>query len=236
VGVKIYFDGVVLAEGAFPIEQPPIYEDRNAASGLWEDQAFINLVRNPSAEKLGFRIRPWADRQTLFGYGVLSMALYSVRDMPNTFWYFRGTTANLLRTLWGKFGWNHVPFLGHKPYRGFLAATLTGMAGAIAAAWRLRKQIQWTMLGWLILSVIGVVSLTLIRGVFNLWFKPFIPSARYIYPVMPTITFILCIGWWEIVSQMSRWTRPWVPRLLFVLVFLGVDVYALVSLARFYSK
>jgi hypothetical protein len=49
-GVEVFFDGVVLAEGAFPLNESPDFENQNARRGLWGGQPFENLVRNPSAE------------------------------------------------------------------------------------------------------------------------------------------------------------------------------------------
>jgi hypothetical protein len=234
-GVGVFFDGVVLAEGSFPLTETPVFDNQGATHGLWGGHSFTNLVRNPSAEMVGPRIRLWIDRRQLLGsFGRLSMILYAVRDLPGTGWYFRGTAANLVRTLWGRFGWNHVSYLGHKPYRVFLVATILGLVGGLKAAWRIRKNIPWELLVWLGMTIFIMGGLTIARGVFFLWFTPFIPSARYLYPAMPVIVFILCTGWWEWLSFLTRWLRPWVPRLIYISLFLGIDIYALVSLAYYY--
>jgi hypothetical protein len=235
-GTDVFFDGVVLADGSFPLDVPPNFENQAAMRGVWGDRPFTNLVRNPSAEIAGPRIRGWVDGKPIYGsYGRVSMMLYAIRDLPGAGWYFRGTAANLVRTLWGRFGWNHVPFLGHKPYRVFLVATILGLAGAIIGFWRVRRNVPWDLLVWLGLAVLMISGLAVVRGVFNIWFKPFIPSARYLYPGMAVIVFVLCAGWWEVLRVFERWLPKWVRGLVYFIFFLGLDVYALISLVSYYD-
>ena len=234
-GTVVFFDGVVLAEGSYPLDVPPIFDNSNGTRGLWGNLPFVNLVRNPSAERAGLRIRLWADRRQIFNsYGRVSMMLYASQDWAGAGWYYRVTTANLFRTLWGRFGWNHVPFLGHKPYRFFLAVTLIGLAGAVVAAWRMRKKVLWDLFFWLVAATFLVGMLAIVRGVFYLWFKPFIPSARYFNPVMMVIMIPLCAGWYEVLRLVKRWLPTWVPGLIYIALFLGLDIYALASLISFY--
>jgi len=235
-GTDVFFDGVVLAEGSFPLDVAPNFENQAGRRGMWGDNPFTNLVRNPSAEIAGSRIRLWVDRRQLFGsHGRVSMVLYAIRDFPGTGWYFRGTAVNLVRTLWGRFGWNHVPFLGHKPYRVFLFATILGLVGALMGLWRVRRNVSWDLLVWLGLAVLMFSGLAVARGVFYLWFKPFIPSARYLYPVMAVIVFVLCAGWWELWRVFERWLPIWVRGLIYFILFLGLDAYALISLVSYYG-
>jgi hypothetical protein len=235
-GTDVFYDGVVLAEGSFPLDVPPNFENQAGRRGVWGDLPFTNLVRNPSAEIAGLRIRLWADGRQLFGsHGRVSMVLYAIRDLPGAGWYFRGTAANLVRTLWGRFGWNHVPFLGHKPYRVFLVATILGLAGALMELWRVRRSVSWDLLVWLGMAFFMIGGLAVARGVFYLWFKPFIPSARYLYPVMAVIVFILCAGWWEVLRIFDRWLPKWLRELVYFILFLGLDVYALISLVSYYG-
>jgi hypothetical protein len=235
-GTDVFFDGVVLAEGSFPLDVPPNFKNSAGSRGMWGDHPFTNLVRNPSAEIAGLRIRLWADGRQLFGsHGRVSMVLYAIRDFPGAGWYFHGTAANMVRTLWGRFGWNHVPFLGHKPYRVFLVAMILGLAGALMGVLRKRRSVSWDLLVWLGLAVLIISGLAVTRGVFYLWFKPFIPSARYLYPVMPVIVFILCAGWWEVLRLSERWLPTWVRGLFYFILFFGLDAYALISIVSYYG-
>jgi hypothetical protein len=60
--VTIYFDGLVMAEGQFPLSESPQWESSGGHSGIWGGQGFSNLIRNPSAETAGLRFRSWVDR------------------------------------------------------------------------------------------------------------------------------------------------------------------------------
>jgi len=58
--IEIYYDGVVLAEGKFPVDQVPKI-DKDGSSGTWGGAPFENLLRNGSAENSWFYLRPWVD-------------------------------------------------------------------------------------------------------------------------------------------------------------------------------
>jgi hypothetical protein len=79
-----------------------------------------------------------------------------------------------------------------------------------------------------------ISGLAVARGVLNLWFKPFIPSARYLYPGMVVIVFVLWAGWWEVLRVFERWLPTWMRGLVYFILFLGLDVYALVSLVSYF--
>jgi hypothetical protein len=220
-----------------------MFDGASGSKGNWGGTAFTNIIRNPSAESSGPRLRLWADlkgRRLFIQYSRPSMIVYSMTDWPGAGWYFRETAANMLRTFWAKFGWGHVPLLGHKPYRLLLVVTILGMLGFTAVCWR-RLRGGWLTFPWDVVVVTGVaftlvVGLAVSRGVFNLWFKPLIPSARYIFPVVIPIVVVLCAGWWEIFGWIER--RLKVPSKVLVGIYVGLfivlDVYSLVSIANYY--
>lgn len=232
-GTEVFFDGVVLADGSYPVNESPIFENFDGTRGSWGNLPFVNLIRNSSAEISGPRIRLWVDSRYLINeYGRLSMILYAVQDLPGAGWYYQGTAANLFRTLWGRFGWNNVPYLGNKPYRIFLYISLLGMAGIVIGAWRKVKLVNVRIVAWMgiVLAVCGFMAVT--RGVFSLWYQPFIPSARYLFPAMTLIVFF-CTGWWELLGSLERWLPIRVRSFILPIIFIGVDIYALASLARY---
>jgi hypothetical protein len=234
-GTAVFFDGVVLAEGLYPLDEAPRFTANDGSQGLWGDKPFKNLVRNPSGEVAGPRIRSWIDQHLLFvSYGRFSMVLYAIRDWSGAGWYYRVTTANLIRTVWARFGWNHVSLLGHKPYRGLLAVSILGLFGAVAAVWRVRKRVLWKLFIWLGLALCMLGFVTVERGVFYLWFHLFIPSGRYLFPVMIIIVTTLSAGWWEILRIFKGCLSNRVRTIIYLSMFLCFDVYALVSLASFY--
>ena len=55
--IIVYYDGVVLLEGGWPENSPPQFDDRMGRKGSWGGEEFVNLVRNPSAEKSGPQLR-----------------------------------------------------------------------------------------------------------------------------------------------------------------------------------
>lgn len=234
-GTVVYYDGLVLVDGLYSTDEPPYFENVDGTRGVWGNIPFNNLVRNPSAEKTGPRIRLWLDQHNLFtSYGRISMLLYAIQDWIGMGWYFRETAANLARTLWGRFGWNNVPLLGHNPYRGLIVVTILGLIGNVGVAWRNRKQVLWSLCSWVGLAALMVGALAVARGVFYIWYKPFIPSARYIFPVMSIIVMILCTGWWNVLRIFDRWLPSWMKGSVYFIFFIGLDVYALASLVSFY--
>src|SRR5690606_36479928 len=58
--VTVFYDGLVLVEGERPPGVAPRFTDSEGRSGIWGRDPFVNLLRNPSAEVGGLRLRPWA--------------------------------------------------------------------------------------------------------------------------------------------------------------------------------
>ncbi|NIM08293.1 MAG: hypothetical protein GTO53_03840, partial [Planctomycetales bacterium] len=103
----VYYDGLVLAVGKRPSDEPPVFEDMAARKGSWGGLPFENLLRNPSAEEAGPRVRLGLDD---LGAKILpdqtrpSMILTSLLDPAGAGWYYTLTAQNILRTFWAKFG------------------------------------------------------------------------------------------------------------------------------------
>lgn len=79
--------------------------------------------------------------------------------------------------------------------------------------------------------------MTTIRGVHSLFYTILIPAARYAYPVIIPTLLILNVGWLEIGHYLERWTRLdyRVKFLVYFLLFLSLDIAAILSLVHFYS-
>jgi hypothetical protein len=66
----------------------------------------------------------------------------------------------------------------------------------------------------------------------------YLPISRYAFPAIIPTVILLCMGWVEIV----RWSfqrfqlSPWAKYLVAGLVFVLLDVYALVSIISFYRS
>ncbi len=243
--VDVYFDGIVLTEGAFPLDQAPVYESAGSDTGLWGGVRFTNLLRNASAEVAGPRVRPWLDgllgERLLPGTGFerLSLTLYSLLDRPAVGWYYLNTFKNLGRTFWAVFGWNGVYLPGAKPYRPLAWITAFGLVGAVLAGWRYRRQLPWAVITLFAVALVAVWGFALLRGSNYVFLRTgFLPAARYVYPtVIPAL--LAFVGGWMVLLDLTlgSWLRKsgkanlaWLAYLLLGLFFLGLNIYCLISM------
>jgi hypothetical protein len=244
--VEIYFDGVVLVAGSYPVDQAPQF-DQESVSGTWGDKPFENLLRNGSAERSWPYLRPrvdkifsrfFSDYERQEGF---SLTIYSLIDLQVTYDYYLGVLTNLFRTFWAKFGWAQVPLLGGKPYRRvLLPLTLLACIGIGLSFWqnrhRLRK-IPWDALFLLGFTMLIFWGITLVRGATYLLTRVYVPVARYAYPaIIPTILF-LSGGWLTLLKLPER--RLGLPGWLKYIIYLGflllLNALSLVSINRFYG-
>jgi len=239
----VYLDGLVLAPGDWISSAPPEWEDAQADAGTWGGLPFTNLLRNASAEQAGLRLRPWLDRlgmRLLPDQGRLSLVLYTLADWEAEGWYYRAAARNLLQTLWGKFGWAHVPLLGGKPYRLLGALTLLGMAGCFWSPWRNIRRWPWAAMLVLGAALTLLWGMALVRGAVYVFNRPFIPVARYAFPALIPTLLVLCLGWWQIAAGAGRLlhlpekiSSRW-PKAVYLALLLGLDAYALFSIWTYY--
>jgi hypothetical protein len=168
-----------------------------------------------------------------------SLMLGSLLDWRGAGWYYRVAAQNLLRTFWAKFGWGHVPlilpFTG-RPYRLLTMFTLLGLVGVGIALWRRRFTLPWDVLLFQTIALVGIWGSAILRGVQSLTDSVFIPGARYTYPAIISTMLVLNVGWLEIGHYLERWTRlpPAAKYLVYLLLFLGLDLAALSSLLHYY--
>jgi len=236
----VCYDGLVLVKGKQSKEIPPEFTDENAEGGIWGELEFTNLLRNGSMEQSWPWVRPWADvlgAKIIPDNGRASLILYSLLDNPTSGWYYLNTFYRLARTFWAKFGWGHVPLLGHKPYRVLGIFTFIGIAGAVVALWRKRRVVPWDVLVYFAIVLIAVWGITWVRGSVYLFLFPFIPVARYTYPVIILTMFVLNLGWLEVLETLKHWFR--LPQgteiVVYIVLMLALDIISVVSILKFYS-
>lgn len=243
VAVVVYYDGIVLAEGEYPLDASPQYADQSGRGGEWGGRPFVNILRGGSAEAGWLRLRPWADEFISREMPLrLSLVLYGLLNPAAALWYYRDAFRNLSNTFWGKFGWGHVPLFGYHPYLilGFIA--LMGIGGAgWAGLQKLRKgrgkPFPWDSTLFLGATLIAVWGAAFMRGIASiLGGQFFIPSARYADPAIIPTVLLLNWGWLEVANLISASLHlpPKVLRIGYVLFLLGLDGLAWVSIARFY--
>ena len=238
----VFYDGLVLAEGARPLDAIPQFNDPDAQQGTWGGQAFSNLLRNASGEIAGPGIKPWPveSRPELLIYSSPELVLGSLLDWRGAGWYYQTTARNLLQTFWAKFGWGHIPlrlpFTSH-PYFPLAMLALVGLGGAAMGLWRRRFILPWNVLLFLAMAMIGIWGQTVLRGTHSLVYPgAFIPGARYTYPVIVPTLLMLNAGWLELAGYISRRMHlaSTVKYFVYFLFFLGLDFAALLSIIHYY--
>jgi hypothetical protein len=197
--LTVCLDGIVLAEGKYPTRQTPIFSDSSLVNGIWGENAFTNLIRNPSAEKTWPWVLPWVDR-IMFQFLSIwpSLFLYLFLEPSTISWYIDITSKNLFQTFWAKFGWGHIPLVGGFSYITLFIITVIGIIGAFLSLLTHRKRINYPITGFLGLSLALVWTLTFLRGLPTIVRTVFIPSSRYASPVMLLSMIILVGGWHEL--------------------------------------
>ncbi len=235
--LEIYYDGVVLATGSFPLDVPPEFDDQNAKSGTWAGQPFTNLVQNPSAEQAWPRVRPaTADFLAGFFPSRPELALTALLEWPKAVWYYRAAARNLFITWWARFGWGHVPLLGFHPYLVLGCLSLAGLAGALVFVWRRKACLPWDAVILLALALIYLWGAALLRGVGSLTGEVFIPAARYAAPAILPTALMLLSGWREIFFMGERRLDlpPNAKAISFWVFFLSMNFFGITSILVFY--
>lgn len=259
--VKIYYDGLVVASGKLPLDAVPAFNGPDAAQGEWGGQPFTNLVRNPSFEQAGLRLKPFADN---LGARILpdrsrpSLLLTALLDQKATYPFYVFTAGHLGRTFWAKFGWGNVPLEGSRPYRPLAALTFVGLGAALLALWTERRGLQGHTALLLILALLLTWVPTLLRSSIYLGLPNlYTPVARYAYPAIIPSLLVLNLGWlqagrwlaavwqklvWQLVgsSQFCLLLTDLNRRLnlqyvVYFLFFIGLDALALYSVLRYYG-
>lgn len=133
--ITVYYDGAVLANGAR--SGLPAFDDARCLAGTWDGQAFANKVRNGSAERVGLRVRSWAESPlTKYARRSPSQFLTSLFDCEYTGWVHRRTASRLFESFWARFGWNQtgVPRTWYWVLGALTALGVTGSLVSLAQA------------------------------------------------------------------------------------------------------
>ena len=235
-GTRVYYDGVVLLPGAWPLTEPPTFDDSSARAGMWGGVGFENLARNPSAEQGGPRLRPWVEtlilRYVAF-YFYPAAAVSAVFDWASLQAWLLAVAVRLFRTFWGYFSWGHIalPALWYTLLRWLTLAGLLGGAWAAARVWsKIGAPARWAVL-WCGLALIAVWASVLVRPLATvLDSKLFIPVARYGYPVIILTVWPLAAGWQALMGRSRQWLA--IGLLVF---FVALDVASVITIHQFYA-
>jgi hypothetical protein len=251
----VYYDGLVLAQGAFPLDQAPAYAGADGEHGTWGGKTFQNLVRNASAEAGGLRFIPAFDRvggKLLPDNTLPSLLLTYPIDWKGAGWYYADVGRILGRSFWGAFGWGHVPFSKQEAYTWFMFITVVAFASCLGRlilnafgkkVFPFPRKFSWDIALLFVLVIILAWGSTFVRGVIYLASPVFyVPVARYAFPAIVPTSLILAGGWIFILSIpfnfVRRWReRPQVPAgWIYSISLLSIDLYALWSIYQFYRR
>ena len=249
----VYYDGLVLAEGAYPLDQAPEYSGADAESGTWSGMPFQNLVRNASGEEDGLRVNAivdWYGAKIIPDNTLPSLLLTYITDWRGAGWHYAAVGRILLRSFWGKFGWGHVPLLSEEAYALLAFISAIAIAGCLA---RLTftfikkglapfpKQFTWDVLVLFVLVLVLAWGSTFVRGAIYLASPPiWFPVARYAFPAIVPTSLILAGGWIFVLSApfmlSKRWSKhPQYPAgWIYIACVLMIDIYAMWSIYQYY--
>lgn len=230
----IYYDGLVLAPGERPLEQPPKFSGDDGLSGEWGGQPFTNLLRNPSFETPGLRLRPQLDAlgvRFLPDHTQPSLVLASFLDFAGAGYFYRVSIIHLFQTFWARFAWGQVPLVWGWAYALPAIITVAGLLGCLAVAVRRRSSLPWEVIAVSLLALALAWSLALVRGAAYLGVTGyFYPTARYAYPASIALLIAIAAGWCEL----SRGKR-YGPLALLILIG-ALDILSFISVATFYGR
>ncbi len=237
-----YLDGLMVAEGDFPLDAIPEFSTPDGADGTWGGQPFQNLLRNGSGEQAWPAFRPWADNQAA---RVLpnnirpSMLLYTLLDPTGAGFYYQSTGDYIFETFWGRFGWGHVPLPSpDNAYRVLAALSILGVLGVVLYPYGRSTSLPADVLLFFALALLAAWGGALARGSIYIFVQHiFIPSARYGLPaIIPTVLFFVA-GWFGLAGYVLRRVRipPAVVYGVYVVSLLAFDAISLWGIQRFYG-
>jgi hypothetical protein len=238
----VYYSGIVLAEGQYPTNTPPVFRLPDGKGGTWDGATFTNLARNALVSQAWPYPRPAfvakIGNRISLGQTELTQVMDTLLDFHYTQWYFQATAKSVFQTFWAKFGWGRVRLWHKSAYYLLLFITLFGLLGAATAGIRHRARLIQPANVFLALALLAVVSFAILYNLIyaSVLFHAFIPVARYIYPAILPIVLVLNLGWLEMARMVSR-RRPFPSRwtaYAYVALFLALDVYSIVSIIRYF--
>lgn len=262
IDVQVYYDGLVLAAGSYPLDLPPQFADASGLQGAWGEQPFRNLLRNPSGEQAAVRVRSWLDNPAtnfLPDNARPTLVLASLQDWHGSAYLLDLTAGHLFQTFWARFAWGQVPLLGDVAYPALLALTALALLGTLLGLWRLRRRLPGDIVVVVGLLLLITWGLTVTRGLVYLGINMYyIPPARHAFPSILPAVFVLVFGWVELWRALAAVYQLGARRLagphstideqpafsgwfwragsaLYVLTFLALDAWSIFSIWKYFT-
>jgi len=238
--LTIYWDCFILVPGEHDVVNPPITE-QYCGRVYWDGIQLDNLIRNPSAEKSWYPFRDPIQNLLTKTFRLRSSDFLAVLDPPTSSLYFRDAAVYLYRTFWGRFNWGTLPLAGNKPYRVFIIPTVLALVGNMAALFRFRSRINWSMVLFFILILVAGLWYTLLRfaGDWHAYYL-LLPQARYFFPSVYAAGFFLCTGWYTVLIELLGLTNKTVRKnhlvIEFVIVFVVYNSWAWYTIWNYWYR
>lgn len=229
---RVYYDAAVLSIGEFPLDAAPQFSDGALLAGVWGEQPFANMLRNPSFERPGLRVASWLDDR-LTGWlpdnARPSQVLAAFIDPAGAGYYLRTVGIHLFKTFWAQFGWGHVPLAWSWGYAIPLAISVLALLGLLTGALRLGRELPGAVVAVAALALAAAFLLALMRGTVYLA-QPgyYYSSARHAYPAIVPAALGLSAGWLGLPGG-----RRLMPVLLALLV--ALDLLSFYTVAVYYG-
>ncbi len=246
----IYFSGVVLVEGIWPVNTPPLLTDADGTSGIWGNKTFNNLVRNAQFLHAWPYLKPQlfslitSKIQDLTSFHISSFVSVLL-DVPGTAWYTKATGDFIFKTFWAEFCWGQVPLISNAswfhPYRLLLVFTSIGIAGAILTGYKLVGQNKHGY-AFLVFIVAMSIVVALFYGVYTmggaLRYRSYIPTARYLFPAILPISIFLVLGWQGLVAWLTKLLKLSHPLIIYLYLgfFIALDILSFASIYVYFYK
>jgi len=237
---KVYYDGIVLAEGDFTALGTPELDNEESITGTWGGIQFTNLVSNGSGEKVWPAFSDWAEKLIRIpnrNTPSLSLILSPIIDFNATSIYYQITGERIFRTFWAVFGWANVALFGQKPYRFFLVLTLIYIIGIITALISGTYKRNQMIHLFLSFSIMAQILLVVFRGVGSWFTQVYVPVGRYIYPVIIPMGIIMQIAVKQIINFFHKRLHIRLSLLYgsYIFLQLGIMAWSMISLWTFYD-
>ncbi|MDE3090564.1 MAG: DUF2142 domain-containing protein [Chloroflexota bacterium] len=236
--VTVFYDGIILLEGEWPLETPPVFDDPRGEQGNWGNRQFRNRIRNASAEWAWPFVQPWVEMLSKrFPWAAhLSPTSFvnALLDLQNSSGIYRATVSRLFQTFWGYFGWGHIslPSICYQVLKWITVLSLLTFPLGLWSIGRM-KSMSWKLtMAWLGFAMLTIWSSVFIRALPSLFGQIYIPTARYGYPaIIPTMMF-LSIGWCAGLPS-QRWLK--LCTYLYFVGFLVLDLISIMTIVSFYK-
>jgi hypothetical protein len=203
---RLYYDGLVLAEGLYSERVTPIFADSLLKTGTWGNQPFLNLAENGSGEIPSLSLRPRI-AQALVMLRLPPSAIEFVLDRKFYTTYYANIFLRFVKMLfidfWANFGWLALP-LNRWWYLVIAIASVTSQLGLIVFVLRIMRSAK-TMPAWQIYYILLSVACVVLAVGWALLRQtpPHVarPQGRYLYTAVIPFGVLFMLGLFELVPR-----------------------------------